>query len=149
MEHDETPDMAFQSSTETPSPSSQVKPSIKTPTMTPIRTPTMQGSFHPAHEEMHPSKVHQSTTRQPDPGLVLGFSAIKRDSNGKIVKESILQNTPTKVRGSPATKLGTPSFDFKFACEDSQLSEEAKKLMDNVREDVARIKAQMVLEKGE
>lgn len=109
----------------------------------------MQGSFHPAHEEMHPSKVHQSTTRQPDPGLVLGFSAIKRDSNGKIVKESILQNTPTKVRGSPATKLGTPSFDFKFACEDSQLSEEAKKLMDNVREDVARIKAQMVLEKGE
>ncbi|KAN0079720.1 hypothetical protein V8E54_004934 [Elaphomyces granulatus] len=154
MEHDETPDIALPPSTgtglsEKTSPLSQVKPSIKTPTVTPIKTPTMGGSFRPAHEEMHPSKVHQSTTKHPDPGLVLGFSAIKRDSSGKIVKESILQNTPTKVRGSPATKLGTPSFDFKFSCEDSQLSQEARKLMDNVREDVARIKAQMILEKGE
>lgn len=99
---------------------------------------------------MHPSKAHQSTTKQPDSGLVLGFNPVKRDSTGKAIKETAATNTPSKVISSPPTKLDSSSkFDFRFSTDDSKLSNEAKKLMDSVREDVARIKAQMVLDKGE
>jgi hypothetical protein len=43
--------------------------------------------------------------------------------------------------------MGDLSSPFKFGSEDSQLSEEARRLMENIREDAARIKAQMVMEK--
>jgi hypothetical protein len=106
--------------------------------------------MRPAVEEMHPSKAHQSTTKQPDSGLVLGFNPVKRDSAGKPIKENAATNTPSKVISSPPSKLDSASkFDFRFSTDDSKLSDEARKLMVSVREDVARIKAQMVLEKGE
>ncbi|RAL09882.1 uncharacterized protein BO97DRAFT_479745 [Aspergillus homomorphus CBS 101889] len=99
----------------------------------------------PSHQEMHPSKVHQSTTKQPDSGLVLGFNPIKKDAEGNVVKDATIENTPTKTRDSPASAYyGTPAFDFKFTNQDSQLSDEAKKLMETVRQDAAKIKAQMI-----
>ncbi|OJJ36589.1 hypothetical protein ASPWEDRAFT_38192 [Aspergillus wentii DTO 134E9] len=112
------------------------------------KTPTSAAVSRPSHNFMHPSKVHQSTTKQADSGLILGFNPVQRDANGNIIKENIAQNTPTKSRASPASQYGTPGFDFKFACQESELSDEAKKLMESVREDVARIKSQMVLDKG-
>ncbi|OKL60371.1 hypothetical protein UA08_04158 [Talaromyces atroroseus] len=115
-----------------------------------MKTPSTAGSALPAREEMHPSKVQKSTTKQPDSGLVLGFHPVQRDANGNIIKENIVTNTPSKVISSPPSNLGTPSkFGFKFASDDAQLSEEARKLMESVREDVARIKAQMILDRGE
>ncbi|PYH43207.1 uncharacterized protein BP01DRAFT_417413 [Aspergillus saccharolyticus JOP 1030-1] len=101
----------------------------------------------PSHQDMHPSKVHQSTTKQPDSGLVLGFNPVKKDAEGNVVKETATESTPTKTRESPAsTYYGTPAFEFKFAS--PQLSDEAKKLMETVRKDAARIKAQMVLDQA-
>lgn len=114
-----------------------------------MKTPSSAGEVRPAHEEMHPSKVRQSTTKQPDSGLILGFNPVKRDSNGNIIKDTVVSNTPSKTKESPPSTLSTPKFDLKFASDETQLSEEARKLMENVREDVARIKAQMILEKGE
>lgn len=96
---------------------------------------------------MHPSKVHQSTTKQADSGLILGFNPVKKDANGNVVRETVAHDTPSKAKASPISQYGTPGFEFKFACQESQLSDEAKKLMESVREDVAKIKAQMVLEK--
>ena len=94
---------------------------------------------------MHPSKVQKSTTKKADSGLILGFQPIKRDANGNVIKETIASNTPSKVLSSPPSNLGTPSkFGFEFSNDDAQLSEDAKKLMESVREDVARIKAQMI-----
>ncbi|KAH8692815.1 hypothetical protein BGW36DRAFT_436570 [Talaromyces proteolyticus] len=123
-------------------PSSKMKSAMK--------TPSTASSMRPTLNEMHPSKAQQSTTKQPDSGLVLGFNPVKRDSNGKIIKETVVSNTPSKVKSSPPCKLTTPSkFDFRFSTDDSQLSDEARKLMESVREDVARIKAQMVLDHGE
>lgn len=113
------------------------------------KTPTTAGDVRPPHEEMHPSKARPSTAKQPDTGLVLGFNPVKRDAEGNIIKESVINNTPTKTKGSPPSQLGTPSLDLKFSCEDSQLSEEARKLMESIREDVSRIKAQMILDKAE
>ncbi|PWY95786.1 hypothetical protein BO94DRAFT_530521 [Aspergillus sclerotioniger CBS 115572] len=114
-------------------------PHKNTPTKTPSRTPSSTLA-RPPHQEMHPSKVHQSTTKQPDSGLVLGFNPIKKDAEGKIVKDTLIENTPTKAKASPASNYyGTPAFEFKFAC-DMQLSDEAKKLMETVRQDAAKIK---------
>ncbi|PLB46815.1 hypothetical protein P170DRAFT_428090 [Aspergillus steynii IBT 23096] len=127
---------------------SQKTPSQKTPAQKPsvAKTPTSVLA-RPPHQEMHPSKVHQSTTKQADSGLILGFNPVKKDAEGKVVKESLGQDTPSKARPSPAsTHFGTPGFEFKFSCHESQLSEEAKKLMETVREDAAKIKSQMTLD---
>ncbi|KAL2841167.1 hypothetical protein BJY01DRAFT_217904 [Aspergillus pseudoustus] len=110
----------------------------------PAKTPTTS-TTRPTHQEMHPSKVHQSTTKQPDSGLILGFGPVKKDAQGNVMKDTPAQNTPSKTNASPASAYyGTPAFEFKFSSQDSQLSDEAKKLMESLREDVARCKAQMI-----
>ncbi|PYH88664.1 hypothetical protein BO71DRAFT_128985 [Aspergillus ellipticus CBS 707.79] len=117
-------------------------PHKTSPTKTPSST-----LARPPHQEMHPSKVRQSTTKQADSGLILGFNPVKKDAEGKVIKDTI-ENTPSKAKASPAPYYGTPAFEFKFAC-DSQLSDEAKKLMETVREDAAKIKAQMAQDQGQ
>ncbi|PGH20440.1 hypothetical protein AJ80_03586 [Polytolypa hystricis UAMH7299] len=117
--------------------SSQSKKTIKTPSTTGFRKPGPEG--------MHPSKVQKSTTKQPDSGLRLGFRPIEKDSK----KPSMISNTPTKARLPEAGDLGSPGFDFKFSCQDSQLSDEARKLMESLRDEAARIKAQMVIDQNE
>ncbi|KAE8149634.1 hypothetical protein BDV25DRAFT_172734 [Aspergillus avenaceus] len=151
MERDETPAVDGPANHATPKSTTTVRTPLKTasaPKRTPsAKTPTTVAT-RPPHQEMHPSKVHQSTTKQADSGLILGFNPIKKDADGNVVKDSAIENTPSKSRASPASNYyGTPAFDFKFASAESQLSDEAKKLMESVREDVARIKAQMVQDK--
>lgn len=96
---------------------------------------------------MHPSKVQQSTTKQADSGLILGFNPLKKDANGNVIQETAVNSTPSKATASPH-HFGTPGYEFKFSCQDSQLSDEAKRLMESVRGDVARIKSQMAQDKG-
>lgn len=126
----------------------------KTPQKTPItaarvteaRTPTTGSAVRPPRSEMHPSKTHQSTTKQADSGLILGFNPIKKDANGNPI--GAFDSTPSKSKSSPAPSLfGTPGYEFKFG-QDSQLSEEAKRLMDSVRGEVTRIKSQMIFDKS-
>ncbi|KAE8132091.1 hypothetical protein BDV38DRAFT_225061 [Aspergillus pseudotamarii] len=152
MERDETPVDVPSNHTTTTTPKSTTNvltphKATPAPKQTPSKTPT-SAVTRPSHQEMHPSKVHQSTTKQADSGLILGFNPIKKDAEGKVMKDSLVETTPSKTKASPAsTYYGTPAFEFKFSSADSQLSNEAKKLMESVREDVARIKAQMVQEK--
>ncbi|KAE8349453.1 hypothetical protein BDV28DRAFT_60881 [Aspergillus coremiiformis] len=152
MERDETPANAPSDHTTTPKSTTIVHtPHKTTPApfhkQSPTKTPTSVVT-RPSHQVMHPSKVHQSTTKQADSGLILGFNPIRKDAEGNVVKDSMVENTPSKIKASPAsTNFGTPGFEFKFSCADSQLSDEAKKLMETVREDVAKIKAQMVQDK--
>ncbi|KAJ5430352.1 hypothetical protein N7491_007368 [Penicillium cf. griseofulvum] len=89
-----------------------------------MRTPTSVTAPRPSREEMHPSKAQQSTTKHADSGLLLGFNPIKKDANGNVVKHSI-------------------RFEYKFHSQEMELSDEAKQLMESVRADAARIKAQM------
>lgn len=115
--------------------------------MADARTPT-SSAVRPSLEEMHPSKVQQSTTKRVDSGLILGFNPIQRDANGNIIKNAAIQDTPSKSKASSTpTHFGTPGYEFKRG-EESQLSDEAKQLMDSVRGEVARIKAQMILDKS-
>lgn len=114
-----------------------------------MKTPTSVTAPRPSREEMHPSKAHQSTTKQADSGLLLGFNPIKKDANGNVVKHALSDNTPTKSKPSPATsQFGTPGFEYKFQSQETELSAEAKLLMESVRGDVARIKAQMSRDKS-
>ncbi|KAI3129987.1 hypothetical protein CBS147330_4752 [Penicillium roqueforti] len=115
-----------------------------------MRTPTSVTAARPSREEMHPSKAQQSTTKHADSGLLLGFNPIKKDANGNIVKHGISDNTSTKSKASPAIdQFGTPGFEYKFQSQETELSEEAKLLMESLRADAARIKAQMVQSNSE
>ncbi|KGO76453.1 hypothetical protein PITC_088670 [Penicillium italicum] len=125
-------------------------PSAKTPRASAqqkrasMRTPTSVTAARPSREEMHPSKAQQSTTKHADSGLLLGFNPVKKDSNGNVVKHGISDDTPTKSKASPATdQFGTPGFEYKFHSQETELSDEAKLLMESVRADAAQIKAQM------
>ncbi|KAF7529543.1 hypothetical protein PCG10_007101 [Penicillium crustosum] len=126
-------------------------PSQKTPRASVQRkrasmtTPTSVTAARPSCEEMHPSKAQQSTTKHADSGLLLGFNPVKKDANGNVVKLGISDDTPTKSKASPATdQFGTPGFEYKFHSQETELSDEAKLLMESVRADAARIKAQMI-----
>lgn len=92
---------------------------------------------------MHPELLHHSTTKAPDSGLKLGFIDIPANPPQSV---ATAQNTPSKARLSTPADLSSASFDFKFGS-DAHLSTEAQKLMDNVREEAARIKAQMQAER--
>ncbi|CAG8046475.1 unnamed protein product [Penicillium olsonii] len=133
----------------------QIKtPSQKTPTASAKRsstnaiTPTSTMA-RPSRAEMHPSKAHQSTAKKADSGLILGFNPIAKDADGKVISNSLSDNTPTKSKPSPAPSgFGTPGFEYKFQSQETDLSDQAKLLMDSVRGDVARIKAEMLEQKS-
>ena len=59
-----------------------------------------------------------------------------------------LQQTPSKSKDSLPNKMTSPTFDFSFERPESDLSAEAQKIMDNVREEAAKIKAQMIEERS-
>lgn len=98
---------------------------------------------------MHPSKVQQSTCKQPDSGLVLGFRPIEMDPNASGAPVSPLLNTPSKGRLSHADQLAALSCDFKFSCESPALSLEARQIMEGIRGDAARIKAELIMKEKE
>ncbi|KAI2637556.1 hypothetical protein GGS21DRAFT_484790 [Xylaria nigripes] len=111
----------------TPSPMSHpVTPSTAAPVKAPI-------------SEMHPSKVHQ-TMAPPSSGLRNGFKDI--DYNNTPVR-SLIQNTPSKT---PA-----PSSEFTFRYTrpgaDKGLGPEAQKMMEELRDAVAKNKAELTAER--
>jgi hypothetical protein len=100
-----------------------------------------------AHTNMNPKDAHKTTANPPDSGFRLGFTDISIKAERSLAS---FQNTPTRSepRQCLVQNMTTPSFEFKFATE-SNLSDEAQKLMENVRDEAARIKAQMLAERKE
>ena len=98
-------------------------------------TPPPPQRVYPGLDEMHPSKFHHNA-KQP---------ANTAPTN----KQSTQLNasTPSKSRGSLPGHMSSPGFDFSFTRPESDLSEEAQKIMDSVREEAARIKAQLQVER--
>lgn len=105
--------------------------------------------MNPAMEEMHPSKVHQSTIK---PSVSRqGFGSIVARMTNSPSKRTLIplpQQTPSKSKGFLPNKMTSPTFDFSFERPESDLSVEAQKIMDSVREEAAKIKAQMVEERS-
>lgn len=129
-ERDETPTKGTQSTMDT----------IVSSPLAP-RTPVTDRHVRPALEEMHPSKVHHSTTKEPDSGLRLGFMDI--DAKGHNQPSGVTQRTPSKIG------INTSSFDFRFARPALQLGPEAQQMMDGIREEALRIKARLAAEREE
>lgn len=104
-----------------------------------LKTPKTEPK--PSRAEMHPKIVH-STTKPPNSGDKLGFADLPS------VPPTIAsaQNTPSRPHQIVSKPAPASSFKFTFGS-DAVLSSEAQQLMDNVREEAARIKAQMQLEK--
>ncbi|MDI1486764.1 MAG: hypothetical protein OHK93_006025, partial [Ramalina farinacea] len=90
---------------------------------------------------MHPSKVQLSTVKPSQIAKPVG----SHPSNDLPRSPSkIAMATPSK---RPSTSPRTSStFDFSFEKPESDLSSEARKIMDSVREEAAKIKAQMMAE---
>ena len=114
-----------------------------------LKTPNTNGRLRPGLDEMHPSKVQQSTTKQPDSGLRLGFVDIVAPHTASGRSKTAIglsEETPTKTRTTrPHEQLppSSPGFDFKFARRGPELGPEAQKMMDDLREEANRIKAEL------
>ena len=107
--------------------------------LTSLKTPKTEPK--PTRGEMHPKTVHP-TTKSPNSGFKLGFA----DLPSQPPTVASAQNTPSRSQQNAAQLPKSNSYKFTFASE-SNLSSEAQQLMDNVREEAARIKAQMQVEK--
>ena len=97
---------------------------------------------------MHPSKIHQSTTKPT--GLLSSHPVndVSRSPPSKPTIATVAQDTPSKSRVSLPNHMNSPTFDFSFERPESDLSAEAQKIMDSVREEAAKIKAQMIEERN-
>ena len=89
--------------------------------------------------EMHPSKVHV-TMAPPSSGLRLGFTDIKPTTRREAVPGA-QQSTPSKA------VVPTSPFTFRLTREtaaDMNLGPEAQRMMDDIREEARKIKADLV-----
>lgn len=116
-----------------------------------IQTPPSVAALKPGLEEMHPSRVHKSTTKGPDLGLLLGFTDVnaRLESPTKNVGQTIPPQTPTKTQDTLPSHMSSPSFDFKLNRPEKDLSAAAQKIMESVREEAAEVKIQMQKERDE
>lgn len=99
-------------------------------------TPVTAGRVKPPREEMHPSKVRQSTQKEDD-NAKLGFVDIGSR------KPEIL-STPSKLNMDPSSE-----FEFRFAKPMPALGPEAQQMMSEIREDARRIKAELAAKREE
>jgi len=142
LERDETPDAQRPSiDNVVATPSTRKSLDDRTKLLSNVTTPKTEPK--PADDQMHPATIHQTTAKAPDSGLKLGFADISTTGRASLAS---LQNTPSRPRQSLAHTNISPSFKFKFSSE-SNMTDEGRKLMDSIREDAARIKEQLRLEK--
>ncbi|KUI64457.1 hypothetical protein VM1G_00759 [Cytospora mali] len=110
---------------------------VMSPPNRPPQTPSTASLIKPPMSEMHPSKVHP-TMASPSSALQLGFTDIK-PTNSTHPGGGPQQSTPSK------SKLPSSPFTFKFsrANASSKLGPEAQRVMDELREDTVKIKAEL------
>ena len=112
-----------------------------------MKTPQTASRLYPSLEEMHPSKVRQSTTKPSEPHHISSNSQSKL-SPYKSIAAAATRETPSKSKSSLPNHMRSPTFDFSFERPESDLSAETQKIMDNVREEASKIKAQMLEERS-
>ncbi|KAH9828888.1 hypothetical protein Tdes44962_MAKER02316 [Teratosphaeria destructans] len=109
-------------------------------------TPKATTPIEPSDEEMHPQAHHQTTHKPLEEARHLGFTNMAPHTAPpkQASRIATLQKTPTRSR-DVIEDVKSPSFQFTFRREHSlELSPEAKRLMNEKREEAARIREQMV-----
>ena len=107
--------------------------------------PKNETPIKPSEQEMHPKQHQQSTVKSREEARWLGFTnmAPQTEPPKQASKTAKLQGTPTKAPKA-GTNVQSPKFRFTFGREQSlELSPEAKKLMDEKREEAVKIRQQM------
>ncbi|KAI0166247.1 hypothetical protein GGR57DRAFT_17765 [Xylariaceae sp. FL1272] len=142
-----SPSPQLESLTEAEEPTQQDAPRLPTIMSSPVpnpKTPSSASPFKVAMSEMHPSRVHP-TTAAPSSALRHGFT----DIDYTAPPAAMGQNTPSKTT--------VPSADFTFryvrptgekSDGDSQLGPAARKMMEELREEAAQIKAQLAADRA-
>lgn len=99
----------------------------------------------PPMSEMHPSKVHP-TMAAPSSALRLGFTDIKPNTTST-PGVAAQQSTPSK------TKVPSSPFDFQLTrnttSADSTLGPEALRMMNEIREEAAKIKTELIAKRDQ
>ncbi|KAH7329352.1 hypothetical protein B0I35DRAFT_42839 [Stachybotrys elegans] len=93
-------------------------------------TTPASSAIKPPHSEMHPSKTHASVGA-PSSGLWLGFADIKQARDATPSKHSAIPTSPFTFRVGPQAA-------------EIELSGDAQRMMEELREQAAKIKADMV-----
>ncbi|CAI4217894.1 unnamed protein product [Parascedosporium putredinis] len=115
-------------------------------------TPSSSSPIKPPMSEMHPSKVH-TTMAAPSSGLRLGFTDIRpSEKKGSPLPSGLTQVTPSKGSAMPSSPF-TFTFTRQGTAADLGLSTRAQEMMNELREEAAKIKAELAaqreLEKAE
>lgn len=120
---------------------------MSSPIRPPPQTPSAASIIKPPMSEMHPSKVHFGTMPAPSSALRLGFTDIKPKDGTTGPGLAGQQATPTK------SNVPSSPFDFEFSRpndskpSDSGLGPDAQRIMAEVREQAAKIKADLVAQR--
>ncbi|KAK9435677.1 hypothetical protein VB005_10480 [Metarhizium brunneum] len=126
---------------ETPCKSRTRNVDVDTTMESPFPEPSTPASsaLKPPRSEMHPSKYHFSTG-DPSSALRLGFSDIPKEAPTPGCQD----RTPSKVNRVPSS-----SFTFRVAREpaDTELSGEAQRMLKEIRNQAAKIKAELVAQR--
>ncbi|ROW17857.1 hypothetical protein VPNG_00788 [Cytospora leucostoma] len=109
---------------------------MSSPTRLP-QTPSTASMLKPPMSEMHPSKVHP-TMAAPSSALRLGFTDIKPTTSTH-PGAGPQQSTPTKSN-APSSPF---TFQFTRTNVESTLGPEAQRIMNEMREDTIKIKAEL------
>ena len=111
------------------------------------RTPKHAAPIRPDAEEMHPKQYQTSTAKPLDEARWLGFSSIvpQTEPPKGTAKFVPAAGTPSKTP-KPEPSSGQAEYQFTFRAQSLELSNEARNMMAEKREEAARIKEQMVHE---
>ncbi|PKS10227.1 hypothetical protein jhhlp_001977 [Lomentospora prolificans] len=109
-------------------------------------TPSSSSPIKPPMSEMHPSKVH-TTMAAPSSGLRLGFTDIKpSEKKGSNQPSGLTQVTPSKGPALPSSPF-TFTFTRQGTAADLGLSSRAQEMMNELREEAAKIKAELAAQR--
>lgn len=114
-----------------------------------FKTPTTVSRLRPGLDEMHPSKVHRSTTKPAGSvsrSTIESVETVTTVSQPGLMASAVAQSTPTKLPGA-WPQISSPKFEFTIGQDESVLSVEAQRIMESVRAEAAKIKAQMHVER--
>lgn len=120
---------------------------MSSPIRRPPHTPSDAALIKPPKSEMHPAKYHNGTMPAPSSALRLGFTDIKTKAT----------STPgVGAQQSTPSKSNVPSSPFAFSlvrntatAADSTLGPEALRIMNELRDQAAKIKAELVAQRDQ
>lgn len=120
-----------------------IKELVSSPAPAP-KTPGGSSPVKPPLSEMHPSKAHH-TMGPPSSGLRLGFTDIKPVADRDSGLPAAVQQTPSRI-GLPRDS------DFTFrsvrqTASDLKLGPEAQRMMEEIRDEAAKIRAKLVADR--